>query len=352
MKVRAYGVKSFLSSVEEMEIVRKKPQGHDVLIKIKYCGVCHSDLHHIRNNWKDSTYPMVPGHEIIGTVEAIGAKVKEFTIGDKVAVGNMLDSCQECSACNKYQEQYCSNDGPTWTYNSREREIHGQRTLEPLGTATYGGYSTHIVCKSYFVFKLPTGMFKAGAAPLLCAGITMYNPLSKIPAGKTVGIAGIGGLGHLGIMIGASLGLNIIGLTTSESKVEDIQRFGAKDVIMMSSSEDRTRYEGKVDVIVNTLPSTHDIFPYLQLLKRGEGILHVVGNLNDYPGDIGRGLIFEGKQFTTSNVGGSELTREFLKFCHTNNILAEVEEIEPDQITEALSDVKDKLARYRYVIKL
>lgn len=351
--VSAYGVKQASDEVEYMVIRRKSYQPCDVLIKILYCGVCHSDLHHIRNDWGDSMYPLVPGHEIVGEVKSVGPKVTKFKIGDKVAVGNVIDSCLQCENCQKDQDQYCANGGPTWTYNGRVRFADGHRTVLPEGEVTYGGYSTHIICCEKFVLRAPVNLDLASAAPFMCAGITMYTPLKmhRLGRGHVVGIAGIGGLGHLGVKLAKARGCTVIALTTSEWKVNDaIGRLGADDAILMTDENKLKNYEGKLDFIISTIPVAHDVDPYLQLLKKGEGRYHVVGNMNNFPGLIGFDFVFYGKEIHGSNTGGIADTQELIDFCDRNRIYADVEVIRFSQVPEKMKKMENKEVKYRYVV--
>lgn len=393
-EVSAYGVTKAKELLKPLTVQRRDLTPFDVLIKILYCGICHSDKHHIYNDWNDIITwslgkSLVPGHEIIGIVEDIGDNVTTLKIGEHVAVGNMVDSCQHCINCSKSKEQYCLNGGPTWVYNSKERvNRDGSRTLRPEGDITYGGYSSKIVAQEKFVFKLPDGLNLAKSAPLLCAGITMYYPLKthKIGKGFVVGIAGIGGLGHLGIKFAKALGAQVIALTTTEWKLDDSLDLGADDSILMdndfinyvnikhkilsnmpiteteaklfdnlSYDQDivlKSEYMGKFDIIINTIPVSHDITPYLNLLKPGEGKLHIVGNMNNYPGLKGMSFVFPGKDITSSNVGGTCDTKEMLQFCANNKIEADIELIKITSVNDAIDKIVNKDVRYRFVIDL
>ncbi len=381
MDTTAFGVIQENDFLEKVVVTRRVLTDFDVLVKILYCGVCHSDKHHIDNDWDDSVYPLVPGHEIVGVVENIGSKVTNVIIGDHVAIGNMTDSCQLCTNCILSKEQYCLNGGPTWTYNSKERINENGRSLRPSGKPTYGGYSGRIVSQEKFVFKLPDSLDLAKSAPLLCAGITMYHPLKKWNIGKnhTVGIAGIGGLGHLGIKFAKALGAKVIALTTTKDKLKDCISLGADDAILMSkdfmnyinikhkvdsqmpineeeailfyqSNYEKSVYMNQFDFIIDTIPVTHDITAYLNLLKP-ESNLHIVGNMN-YFHLKGIDFVFSGKNITSSNVGGLYDTREMLNFCSEKNIQANIKLIKPSQINEAICQMVNKNIRYRFVLDL
>ena len=392
MEVSAYGVTKAKELLRPLIIERRELTEFDVLVDILYCGVCHSDKHHIYNDWNDSDFSedgLIPGHEVIGLVSDIGDGVSKFEIGDAVAIGNMTDSCQHCEKCKKKDEQYCLNGGPTWTYNSKERLTeNGGRSLKPQGQKTYGGYSTKIVAQEGFVFKLPDNLDLARSAPLLCAGITMFYPLKKFKIGKgfIVGIAGVGGLGHLGIKFAKALGADVVALTTTDWKVEDSLNLGADDSILMSKNfidyinikhkiestmpiteaESilynklskypeivlKSKYLGKFDLIINTIPVAHDVTSYLHLLKPGGSKLHIVGNMNEFPNLKGLNFVFGGKQITSSNVGGTYDTKEMLQFCSDNNIQANIELIDIKATNDAIKLVVNKEARYRFVIDM
>jgi uncharacterized zinc-type alcohol dehydrogenase-like protein len=388
IEAKAYGAPHAKELLQPLIIPRRNLTELDVLVKIMYCGVCHSDKHHIYNDWGDSKFPIVPGHEIIGIVQDIGCNVSKFNIGDEVAIGNMTDSCQHCEKCEKGDEQYCLSGGPTWTYNSKERVNEKGRTLKPVGQKTYGGYSTLIVSQEKFVFKLPYNLDLARSAPLLCAGITMYYPLKhwKIGKGHKVAIAGIGGLGHLGIKFTLALGAEVVALTTSEWKVNDSLKLGADDAILMdknfinyinikhkinsdipvngnelkvfkSLSLDKnivikSDYLGKFDLIIDTIPVAHDVTPYLHLLKPGGSKLHIVGNMNEFPNLKGVNLVFPGKNITSSNVGGTYDTKEMLEFCSDNDIQADIELIDIKNTNQMIQMMVNKKAHYRYVIDM
>ena len=368
------------------EIPRRKLTGKDVLVKILYSGICRSDQHHIDNDWGDSKYPMVPGHEIVGEVIEIGANVVEVKIGDKVAIGNMTDSCQQCMPCSKGKEQYCANGGPTWTYNSRERIIDEKtRTLRPEGDRTFGGYSSSIVAQEKFVLKLPENLVRsdlARCAPLLCAGITVYAPLKQWKIGKDckVGIAGIGGLGHLGIKFAKALKAETVALTRSADKMKDSIRIGADNAILMDGEfikaleaaekidmekdltkeeekaflnrTDDLKYRNYFDMIICIIPVSHDPTPYLRLIKAETGKIHVVGNMNDFPGLTGLKFVFHGKNITSSNVGGIPETKEMLQFCADHNILADIELVSHSSVNESIQNLVANKVRYRYVMDM
>jgi uncharacterized zinc-type alcohol dehydrogenase-like protein len=351
----AFGVSSPTNSTVAFSIDRRPLTDFDVGVKISYSGICHSDKHHMKNDWGDSKYPLIPGHEIIGIVTQIGSKVTTLKVDDRVAIGNMTDSCQQCINCQKSAEQYCLNDGPTWVYNSNERvDEKGGRFLKPVGAPTFGGYSSYIVAQEPFVFKLPDNLYVPEAAPLLCAGITMFYPLKhwKIGKGHKVGIAGIGGLGHLGIRFAAALGAEVVGITTSPDKAMDILQLGANDTVVMTNPAHLLKYKDYFDIIISTIPVAHDPTPYLKMLRPGQSKLHVVGNMNEFPGLKGMDFVFYGRNITSSNVGGLCDTRQLLQFCSDNQIVANVVTIAPEaaNIDESIDRMVKKQIRYRTVI--
>lgn len=355
MKVPAYGVSGPTDALHPVLIPRRNLTGYDVGVAIEYAGVCHSDIHHCRNDWGDSKYNpiLVPGHEIAGYVMGVGDQVTRFKEGDRVVIGNMTDSCQHCTSCQEGKEQYCLNIEPTWTYNSRERvQPDGSRSLKPTGDVTYGGFSRYIVAQEKFVLPLPKGIPMSLAAPLLCAGITMYSPLRQHQIGKghVVGVAGIGGLGHLGLQFARSLGAQVIALTTSTWKIPFCLQLGAHDVIFTPDAKQREKYKNKFDFIISTIPVSHEVKPYLDLLKPGKGKYHIVGDMNKFPDLKGMDFVFKGRELTSSNVGGIPETKEMLQYCAQNKIFPIVQMIPISSINEAMVAIQAKQARFRFVI--
>ena len=368
----AYGTLKPQEPLQAMTIPRREVTPKDVRVKIIYSGICHSDKHHIFNDWGDSKYLLVPGHEISGEVEEIGNKVTKFKIGDKVAIGNMTDSCQQCANCHKSWEQYCLNGGPTWVYNSNERLTpKGGRSLKPeeSNDPTFGGYSTSIVAQEDFVLPLPENLQGPGGASLLCAGITMYDPLklAKMGKGHKIGIAGIGGLGHLGLKMAHAMGAEVVGITTSAEKVPLIPTLVPIDdntipikACLVTDPKHREMYKDYFDMIISTIPVAHDVTPYLEMLKPGQSRLHIVGNMNEYPNLKGMKFVFYGKNITSSNVGGLCDTKEMLQFCSNHNILADVVVINPKDVNVAITnmvnatiiDPTDNSTKFRYVMDM
>ena len=261
--ISAYAAKSEDGHMSPHDIKRRAPGAQDVQIDIQFCGVCHSDLHAVKNDWGNSNYPLVPGHEIIGEVSAVGSDVKNVNVGDTVGVGCMVDSCQTCAACEEHLEQHCLN-GATMTYNSKVKD-----TAQNEESITQGGYSKRIVVDEKFVLNVPKNLDKAAAAPLLCAGITTYSPLHQygVKKGMTVGVIGLGGLGHMGIKFASAMGAHVVMITTSEEKAEDAKRLGADDVLVTKDKDQMKKWRGKFDFLLNTIPVGHDVNPYLTLLK-------------------------------------------------------------------------------------
>lgn len=341
--IKAIGTYAAEKPLESLQIQRRDLTPHDVEIEIMFCGVCHSDLHAARNEWKGSHYPLVPGHEIVGKITAIGSEVKNFKIGQIAAVGVIVDSCGHCSPCQQELEQYC-DESPTYTYNSPDKFLGGQ---------TFGGYSKLIVTDKKFVFPLPENLDPAAAAPLLCAGITTYSPLKFWNAGpgKKVGVIGIGGLGHMAVKFAAAFGTEVIAFTHSASKKEEAQRLGAHDVVVSNDKEDMKRYSRKLDLIINTVSAPHDINKILGLLKFN-GVHALVGLPMDPFSLQPFSIVDQRKIFTGSSIGSVKETHEMLEFCGKHQITADIELIQPHEINEAWEKMLQGKVRYRFVLDL
>jgi len=342
-QVKAYGTSDATQPLREMTINRRTVQSHDVEMKILYCGICHSDLHQIKNDFGGTTFPIVPGHEIVGRVTHIGTHVTNFKVGDLAAVGCIVDSCKECDSCREGLEQFC-DQFPTFSFNSQDKY---------LGGVTFGGFSETYVCEDKYVLHVPENLDLAAAAPLLCAGITVYSPLKHWNAGpgKKVGVLGIGGLGHLAIKIAKSMGAEITVFTTSASKVEDAKRLGADHAVLSTDAEHMKKYLGKLNFIIDTVSAKHDINSYLKLLKH-DGTLILVG-LPPEPLEVGAFNIIMGrKSFSGSNIGGIAETQEMLNFCALHEITADIELIKVQQINEALKRLEKGDVKYRFVIDM
>jgi alcohol dehydrogenase (NADP+) len=316
----------------------------DVQIEILYCGVCHSDLHQARNEWRNTIYPVVPGHEIVGRITATGAGVTRFSAGDLVGVGCLVDSCRTCPSCAEGLEQYCEN-GFVGTYNGKDRLT---------GAITYGGYASQIIVDEAFVLRVPDTLDPAGAAPLLCAGITTYSPLRQWGAGpgKKVGIVGLGGLGHMGVKLARAMGAHVVLFTTSPSKIEDGKRLGAHEVVISKDAAQMDAHLNSFDLIVNTVAAQHDLNPFLSLLKR-DGTLTLVGAPeHDHPSPQVFNLIFKRRRLAGSLIGGIAETQEMLDFCARHGITSDVEVIPMQQINAAYERMLKSDVKYRFVIDL
>lgn len=342
-EVRAYGAASANSVLKPFSIQRHDPGPSDVQIEILYCGVCHSDLHQARNEWSNTLYPCVPGHEIIGRVVKAGSKVNKFHEGDIAAVGCMVGSCGKCQSCQEGLEQYCEN-GPIFTYNSEDpRE----------GGITRGGYSESIVVDEAFALRVPRNMDLAATAPLLCAGITTYSPLRHWNAGKgkRVGIVGLGGLGHMAVKFANAFGANVVLFTTSPNKAEDAMRLGAHEVIISRNENEMLKNANSFDFILDTVSADHDINAYLNLLKR-DATLTLVGAPEKPLPTAAFSLIFKRRSFAGSGIGGIRETQEMLDFCGEHGIVCDIEKIRIQQINDAYDRLLRSDVKYRFVIDM
>jgi alcohol dehydrogenase (NADP+) len=341
-KTAAYGVQNATSPVAPMTIDRREPGAHDVAIDILYCGICHSDIHQARNEWGGgSLYPMVPGHEIIGRVGKVGAHVSKFKQGDLVGVGCFVDSCRACEACHEGIEQYCEN-GMNLTYNSKDKQ----------GELTFGGYSERITVDENYVLRVPENLDAKAAAPLLCAGITLYSPLRhwKVQAGQKVGIIGLGGLGHMGVKLAAAMGAHVVMITTSPDKATDAARLGAKEVLVSKDAKQMEQHANSFDLIIDTVPVPHDLNPYLGLLKRDKTMV-LVGPID--PVDVhGGSLIMKRRNVAGSLIGGIAETQEMLDFCGKHGIVSDVEMVDAQHINEAYERMLKSDVKYRFVIDI
>ncbi|MEO2060800.1 MAG: NAD(P)-dependent alcohol dehydrogenase [Mesonia sp.] len=343
VEVKAYGAKASDADLEQLDIKRREVLPNDVKIDILYCGVCHSDIHQVRNDWGNSKYPVVPGHEIIGRVIETGNEVSKFKEGDLVGVGCMVDSCQECESCKEGLEQYCEN-GMVGTYNGKD---------EHLGGHTFGGYSETVVVREKFVLKVPENIDAKGAAPLLCAGITTWSPLRhwKVKKGDKVGVIGLGGLGHMGVKFAAALGAKVVMITTSPGKSEDAKKLGADEVLISKDEEQMKKHTGSFDFLLNTVPVKHDLNPYIGLLKR-DATMVLVGAIEPLEEMHGGGLIIGRKSVAGSVIGGIPETQEMLDFCGEHNIVSDIEMIDMQNINEAFDRVTKSDVKYRFVIDM
>ena len=341
---RGYAALTAKEKLAPFSFERRDPGPDDVRIEILFCGVCHSDLHTARNEWNNTLYPSVPGHEIVGRVVAVGDKVTRFKVGDTAAVGCMVDSCGRCASCGDGLEQYCEN-GFTGTYNG---SIFG-------GAAnTYGGYSDSIVVKESFVLRVAPGQNLAAVAPLLCAGITTYSPLRNwnVGPGQKVGIVGLGGLGHMGVKIAAAMGAKVVLFTTSPEKRADGLRLGASEVVVSKNEAEMAAHANSFDFILNTVAAPHNLDAFLVLLKR-DGTMCLVGApAEPHPSPGVFNLIFRRRSLAGSLIGGIPQTQEMLDFCAEHNIVSDIELIPISAINEAYERMLRGDVRYRFVIDM
>ncbi len=339
----SFAAQSATSPLGPHQITRRSVGAKDVQIEIEFCGVCHTDLHFSKNDWGMSNYPVIPGHEIVGKISALGAEVTHLKIGQRVAVGCFVNSCHVCSSCEADMEQYCLS-GFTTTYNSP--------TQDP-GNFTYGGYSKRIVVDKHFVLTMPDGLDPAAAAPLLCAGITTYSPLKHwgIKAGMTVGVIGLGGLGHMAIKLSHAMGAKTVMITTSESKVHDAKRLGADDVLISTDPVAMKKMLNQFDFIINTIPVPHDYNPYMWLLKV-EGTMCIVGAVGPNAALNTQALVFGRRKIAGSLVGGIAETQEMLEFCAKHHIVSDIELIKIQDINQAYERMIKSDVKYRFVIDM
>jgi uncharacterized zinc-type alcohol dehydrogenase-like protein len=343
---KAYAAKSAALGLAATSIKRRAPLPTDVQIDILYCGVCHSDLHQVRNEWENmmpTVYPCVPGHEIVGRVVKAGSAVKKFKEGDLAAVGCLVDSDRTCPNCRAGNEQFCDSM-PTFTYNAEDKH---------LGGVTYGGYADSIVVDEAFVLRVPEKLDPAATAPLLCAGITTYSPLKhwKVRKGQKVGIVGLGGLGHMGVKFAHAFGAHVVLFTTSPNKKEDALRLGAHEVVVSKNDAEMLKHAGSFDFILDTVSAEHNINAYLDLIKL-DGTLTLVGAPpNPLPLSVGS-LLFRRRSLAGSIIGGLRETQEMLDFCADHGIAADIEMIKIQQINEAFERLVKSDVKYRFVIDM
>ncbi|MFO0787334.1 MAG: NAD(P)-dependent alcohol dehydrogenase [Phycisphaerales bacterium] len=347
---RAYAARSATSPLGDFSFVRRAPGPKDVQIEVLYCGVCHSDLHTARNEWKMTQYPCVPGHEIVGKVVSVGKKVKKFKPGQMVGVGCMVESCRTCPNCRAGDEQYCDNE-ITFTYNSID---HKAPAGSAPGTQTYGGYSTQMVVDEDFVLSIPKGLDPAAAAPLLCAGITTYSPLRHwgVKKGMKVGIVGLGGLGHMGVKLARAMGAKVVLFTTSAGKVADGKRLGAHEVVISKNADEMARHANSFDFILNTVAASHNLDAYIALLKRDGNMCLVGAPEHPHPSPTVFNLIFKRRSIAGSLIGGIRETQEMLNFCGKHKIVSDIEMIPMQKINEAYERMLKSDVKYRFVIDL
>ncbi len=343
--VKAYSAKSSASPLTSTTITRREPTEHDVQIEILFCGICHSDLHTVRDEWKEfmpTVYPCVPGHEIVGRVTRAGSAVKKFKPGDLAAVGCMVDSDGTCAECEAGLEQFCPN--MTLTYNSPDKHTGG---------VTYGGYSQSIVVDQRFVLRVPSNLDLAGTAPLLCAGITTYSPMHHwgVQKGQKVGVVGLGGLGHMGVKFAHALGAHVVVFTTSPGKKQDALRLGADEIIISKNADQMQKHVGSFDFILDTVSAQHDINAYLNLLRR-DGHLTLVGAPEKPLPVSAFNLIMGRHSLSGSAIGGIAETQEMLDFCGQHNITSDVEVIPIQKVKEAYERLLKSDVKYRFSIDM
>ena len=342
---KAYSVSSATSPFSSATIARREPTEHDVQIEILFCGICHSDLHQARNEWKDimpTVYPCVPGHEIVGRVTKVGSAVTKFKAGDLGAVGCLVDSDRTCAECQAGLEQFCPNI--TLTYNFPDKHTGG---------VTYGGYSESIVVDERFVLSVPPNLDLAGTAPLLCAGITTYSPMRHwgVTKGKKVGIVGLGGLGHMGVKFAHALGAQTVVFTTSPGKKDDALRLGADEVVISRNANEMAKHAGSFDFILDAVSADHDINAYIQLLRRDGNLVMVGAPEKPLPVAV-FGLLFGRRSLSGSPIGGLPETQEMLDFCGKNNITSDVEVIPIQKVNEAYERLLKSDVKYRFSIDM
>ena len=340
---KGYAATSAQSPLAPFSFQRREPLPTDIVVDILYCGVCHSDLHMARNEWGQAVYPMVPGHEIVGRVTAVGSAVNKFKVGDIAAIGVIVDSCRACAPCQGGEEHYCEK-GATLTYAAKDRVD---------GSITMGGYSSNYVVDQRFAHTVPANLDLAGVAPLLCAGITTYSPLRhwKVGPGMKVGIVGLGGLGHMGLKFAHSFGAHVVQLTTSLKKKDDALRLGAAEVLVSTDPAQMARHARSFDFILDTASAPHDLEPYLSLLKQ-DGTLALVGLPEKPPAVSVFSLITKRLSIAGSMIGGMPETQEMLDYCGQHNITADVELIPVAQINEAFECMLRQDVKYRFVLDM
>ncbi|HEY3012703.1 MAG TPA: NAD(P)-dependent alcohol dehydrogenase [Gemmatimonadales bacterium] len=339
-----YAARSATTPLAPFQLQRREPGPRDVQIEIQYCGVCHSDLHTVRNEWGGTVYPVVPGHEIVGRVTKVGPQVKGFKVGQLAGVGCLVDSCRTCPSCRENLEQYCEV-GFTLTYNSPDKHTGG---------VTYGGYSNRIVVDEDFVLHIADQPEPAAAAPLLCAGITTYSPLRhwEVGPGQKVGIVGLGGLGHMGIKFARAFGAQVVLFTTSPGKADDARRLGANEVVISRDADAMAAHANSFDFILNTVAAPHNLDPFINLLKRDGTICLVGAPAQPHPSPAVTGLIFRRRQLAGSLIGGLKETQEMLDFCAKHGIQSDIELIPIQKINQAYERMLKSDVKYRFVIDM
>ena len=343
LKAHGYAAYDPKSPLRSFSFERRDPGPQDVQIEILYCGVCHSDVHQVRDEWGNSAFPIVPGHEIVGRVVKVGSEVKGFRVGDLAGVGCMVDSCGTCPECAEGLEQYC--DRTVFTYNSPDKHT---------GKVTYGGYSNQIVVDQRFVLRISDKLDLAATAPLLCAGITTYSPMRhwNVSKGQKVGVVGLGGLGHMAVKFAHAFGAQVVLFTTSPGKAEDAKRLGADEVVISKNADEMKQHVQSFDFILNTVAAPHDLDQFMALLKR-DGTMCLVGVPDQpHPSPSVANLVFKRRKLGGSLIGGIRETQEMLDFCAEHGIVSDIEMIKMDEINEAYDRMVKSDVKYRFVIDM
>ncbi|SFC42064.1 alcohol dehydrogenase (NADP+)/uncharacterized zinc-type alcohol dehydrogenase-like protein [Flexibacter flexilis DSM 6793] len=344
IKSRGYAAKDNSGKLSAWEFERRPVGDNDILIDIKYASICHSDIHQMKGDWGPQQYPQVPGHEIVGVVSAVGKNVTKFKVGDRAGVGCMVDSCMQCDSCKHGEEHYCEKGQTLFTYGNPDKTA-------PTGI-TQGGYSNNIVVRDHFAVHIPAHISFQEAAPLLCAGITTYSPLmqANFKVGDKVGVAGVGGLGHLAVKLAVSKGAEVYAFTTSADKVKDILAWGAKEVVVVDNLAKLTPYKAKLDYMISTIPAQFDVAAYASTVKP-YGHFTQVGMPVGFQLNLSNiGLAMSRVNFNASLIGGIPETQEVIHYCADNNVLPQIQVIKANEINDAWTKVLNKQARYRYVI--
>jgi alcohol dehydrogenase (NADP+) len=339
---KGFAAKTVKSHIEPFNFERRDPLPNDVVIAIEFCGICHSDLHQVNDDWFPGIFPMVPGHEIVGRVSQVGSAVKKFKVGDLAGVGCMVDSCRQCAPCKAGLEQYC-DVGPILTYNARDKR----------GNPTYGGYANNIVVDEAFAVKVPVNLDLAAVAPLLCAGITTYSPLQHWKVGKhsKVGIVGLGGLGHMGLKFAHAMGAHVVLFSTSAKKKDDALRLGANEVVLSNDADAMQKHAASFDMILDTVSADHDVNALTALLKL-DATLVLVG-APDRPAAVSAfPLIMKRRSIVGSAIGGIKETQEMLDFCGKHNIVSDIEIVPTTKINEAYKRLAANDVKYRFVVDI
>jgi uncharacterized zinc-type alcohol dehydrogenase-like protein len=342
IKTSAYAAQSQGAKLAPFSFERRDPRENDIVLDILFCGICHSDIHQVNNDWGLAAYPMVPGHEIVGRVSQVGSRVTKFKVGDLAGIGCMVDSCRHCDNCRAGEEQFCLN-GATFTYGSTDK----------YGELTQGGYSNVIVADEAFVLKISPKLDLAASAPLLCAGITTYSPLRhwNVKPGQKVGVVGLGGLGHMALKLARSMGAHVVQFTSSPSKIDDAMRLGAHEVVLSKDANSVQAHKGTFDFILDTVSAPHDINPLIESLRL-DGHLVLVGLPTEPLATLAAGLIWARRSVAGSLIGGIRETQEMLDYCADHNITSDIEIIPIQKVNEAFERTVKADVKYRFVIDM